>query len=57
MSGPIEDMPLYVCRVCGTVHMGDEHMYEEPERCPKCGAYPDDGRPSDKNEEDSNEFC
>ena len=42
MSGPIQDLPLRVCRKCQAIFMEDDRMYEEPERCPKCGAYPDD---------------
>jgi transcription initiation factor IIE alpha subunit len=42
MSGPITDLPLYVCRGCKTRYLVDEKMYEEPERCPNCGRTPTD---------------
>lgn len=40
MSGAIVDLPVAVCRACKIVYVIDERMYEEPERCPKCGRRP-----------------
>ena len=41
MSGPIEDIPVHVCRVpgCRTIWLADPNMWEDVRRCPKCGAY------------------
>lgn len=36
------DFVLRVCPFCKSAYMEDDRMYEEPERCPRCGAYPDD---------------
>lgn len=41
MSGAIEDLPLRVCAQCRAVYMEDDHMYDEPQRCPRCNADPD----------------
>ena len=43
MSGPIIDLPLYVCRGCKATYLVDARMYEDPERCPKCGRMPGEG--------------
>lgn len=40
MSGTIDDMPVRVCPQCGAVWIEDSIMYEDPERCPRCGVYP-----------------
>jgi transcription initiation factor IIE alpha subunit len=45
MSGPIIDLPLYICRWCKTRYLVDARMYNEPERCPKCGRDPEEGKP------------
>lgn len=37
----IVDLPVRVCNKCLAVYMEDENMYEEPDRCPHCGAYPE----------------
>lgn len=37
------DMPVRHCRRCKAVWVEDSQMYEEPERCPHCGADPDTG--------------
>ena len=34
----IVDLPVRVCRKCLATYMEDENMYEEPDRCPHCGA-------------------
>lgn len=36
----IVDLPVRVCPKCLTVYMEDDHMYVEPDRCPKCGYQP-----------------
>lgn len=41
----IQDLPVYVCRKCKTTWVGDDRMYEEPERCPACGHYNEDSAP------------
>lgn len=40
MSGPIVDMPVHVCRQCLAIWIEDDQMYDNPGRCPRCGAYP-----------------
>ena len=36
MSG-ITDLPIRVCNRCEAVWMEDPQMYEDVDRCPKCG--------------------
>lgn len=38
MSGDIEDLPIRVCPACATVYMADDRIYEDVDRCPRCGA-------------------
>jgi len=40
MSGTITDLPVRVCNQCDAVWVEDDQMYEDPERCPHCGAWP-----------------
>ncbi len=35
----IVDLPLYWCRACGATWLGDNQMYEDPDRCPRCGTF------------------
>ena len=48
VGSPIVDFPVYVCRACGAVWMGDDQMYRDPDRCPRCGRFagPRDLRPA-----------
>jgi rubrerythrin len=32
------DDDLWVCPKCKKLHMEDKQMWEEPHRCPNCGA-------------------
>ena len=34
-------MPVRVCNKCLATYIEDEKMYLEPDRCPRCGAYPE----------------
>lgn len=56
MSGAIQDIPLHVCRACLTTWMADDHMYEEPDRCPKCGRSVAENEIREKGEDDG-ESC
>jgi uncharacterized protein with PIN domain len=38
MGGPIVDSQVRVCPVCKNVYLEDSIMYEDPDRCPRCGA-------------------
>jgi Zn-finger nucleic acid-binding protein len=37
MSGPIAEMPIRKCPHCGAIYIEDDRMYEDVDRCPKCG--------------------
>jgi hypothetical protein len=43
MSGPIVELPIRVCPdpTCGSIWLEDANMYEETDRCPRCGRYCD----------------
>ena len=32
------DLPIRVCNKCGAVWMEDNQMYDDPNKCPGCGA-------------------
>lgn len=51
MSGTITDLPVRVCRSCGATYMEDANMYEDPARCPHCGAYPGAGDTDEGDDE------
>jgi hypothetical protein len=37
------DLPLYHCRGCKNIWVGDDRLLTEPDRCPKCGRYAGEG--------------
>lgn len=37
----VPEMPVRTCRECFATWVEDDRMYEEPYRCPRCGAYPE----------------
>lgn len=40
---------LRLCPVCKHTWLEDDRMYEDPDRCPRCGAKPDDKEKEDGN--------